>query len=384
VDTIGVGIGSRQYTICVTKPTSTITLPNGTVGKPYSSPIAGTDPSPLPPGLTQSPLLSGVPTKNGTFCFTVKTKNAFGCDISQTYCITIDCPALTLSTPPTPVVGVPYSYQFTVSGLQATFEFSYIGTLPSGLSLSKSGLLSGTPASADACDYTVIAVDPVSGCSVSNRDPCPICLQPITISPATLPSGAVGVMYNQQLVPGGGSDTYTFSPEGKLNDWLSLSSAGVLSGTPTAAGSYTFSVTATDTVTKCSGSRTYTIQIGCASGIVISPPPMNLMNNYSQVFTASGGTPPYTFAVVVPASLPVGLTLSPSGTLSGSLAMPGRFNFSVQATDSKGLVSCPQVYSVFGTLPPVIASIPTFSGWSLLLISALLAATAVVAIRRTS
>jgi hypothetical protein len=56
---------------------------------------------------------------------------------------------------------------------------------------------------------------------------------------------------------------------------------------------------------------------------------------YTSSFTASGGTPPYTYSIIAGA-LPVGLMLSPTGVLTGSPAMAGTFSFTVKAVDSLG------------------------------------------------
>ncbi len=69
----------------------------------------------------------------------------------------------------------------------------------------------------------------------------------ITISPVEIPSGNVGVEYSQTFTASGGTEPYTFTvDEGTLPDGLTLSSAGVLSGTPTTAGNYFINVQAED------------------------------------------------------------------------------------------------------------------------------------------
>src|SRR3954454_6474900 len=128
---------------------------------------------------------------------------------------------------------------------------------------------------------------------------CPI----ITVNPATLPNGNVGTAYSQTVSGSGGTAPYTFTiSSGALPTGLVLNSAsGAITGTPTTAGTFTFTITATD-ANGCTGSRLYTISIaspGCPA-IVLSPttlPPGMAQTPYAQTITASGGTAPFTFAI---------------------------------------------------------------------------------------
>ncbi len=84
---------------------------------------------------------------------------------------------------------------------------------------------------------------------------------PITISPMTLADGIVGAPYQQNLAAGGGTMPYTFGvTAGTLPNGLTLSSAGLLSGTPTTAGTSVLTIRATD-ANNCTGERQYTLMI---------------------------------------------------------------------------------------------------------------------------
>jgi putative Ig domain-containing protein len=84
----------------------------------------------------------------------------------------------------------------------------------------------------------------------------------ITLSPSVLPDGSVGVAYNQTILASGGTAPYTFAiTSGTLPDGLNLdSNTAVISGTPTAVGSFPFTITATDN-NGCQGAQNYTIHI---------------------------------------------------------------------------------------------------------------------------
>jgi hypothetical protein len=211
---------------------------------------------------------------------------------------------------------------------------------------------------------------------------CPI----ITVNPATLPNGSVGTPYNQIVSASGGTPAYSFAiSSGALPTNLLLNSAtGAITGTPTAAGTFTFTITATDS-TGCSGSRLYTITIastGCPA-ITLSPatlPPATAQVFYSQAVTASGGTAPYAYTISAGA-LPSGLTLNPAtGVISGMPLTGGLFNFTVRATDANGCIGArPYTLSVLAAG----ANIPMLDPRSLSILAVVLAIAGAIAMRRT-
>ncbi len=160
----------------------------------------------------------------------------------------------------------------------------------------------------------------------------------ISLSPSTLPGAQVGVEYNQAITASGGAEPYIYAlgytepPEG-----ISLSSDGTLSGTPVTAGNYPLLVYAYDN-DGCAGSKLYTLSVGGGScpTIVLSPETLPTAipgTYYSQTATASGGTAPYTFSLTG-GSLPSGLSLAESGTISGTPSGSGSYSFTVTATDA--------------------------------------------------
>jgi hypothetical protein len=113
----------------------------------------------------------------------------------------------------------------------------------------------------------------------------------------------------------------------------------VISGASVQSGSFPITVKATDQ-NGCMGTKDYTLVIGTCPNITLTPgalPAGTVGTPYSQPITATGGTPPYTFAIV-PGSgtLPPGLTLSPTGVLSGTPTTAGSSSFIVRATDQNG------------------------------------------------
>ncbi len=211
---------------------------------------------------------------------------------------------------------------------------------------------------------------------------CPV----ITVNPATLPNGTVGSAYNQVISASGGTAPYAFAvSSGALPTGLLLNTAtGAITGAPTTAGTFDFSITATDAA-GCTGTRPYTITIagvGCPV-ITLSPttlPPGAIGVPYSQSITATGGTAPYTFAVTS-GTLPAGLSLNPAtGLISGTPLQPGLFSFTIQATDAGG---CPGARPYTLTIIAAAASgIPTLDPLALTILTAVLAGLGMIVARR--
>jgi len=223
----------------------------------------------------------------------------------------------------------------------------------------------------------------------SNVNTCGVLACPIiTVNPASLPNGAVGTAYSQTVSASGGTAPFVFSiSSGALPAGLILNGVtGAITGTPTAAGTSTFTITATD-ATGCFGSRLYDLTIattGCGV-ITLSPstlPPGTALFPYAQTVTASGGTAPYTFAITAGA-LPPGLVLSAAGQITGAPQQPGIFNVTIRATDVNGCQGS-RTYSlvILAALPPSGGSTLSLAG--LMILTVLLAAAGLFVMNRMS
>jgi len=234
----------------------------------------------LPPGLALDPVtgvLSGIPTAEGTWVFTITATDADGCPGTAIYTITINplqCPTLTILPPvlPNAAVNVPYSEAITAGGSTPdTYVFTVsAGLLPPGLALNpttppplKTVNLSGTPTVAGNYSFTITATD-ADNCLVSQAYAMlvnPLACPTITLSPTVLPNPVVGVPYSQTISATGGRAPYTYAvTAGALPADLTLNAvSGVISGVPTIAGDYYFTITATD-ADNCPGSQDYSMQ----------------------------------------------------------------------------------------------------------------------------
>lgn len=161
-----------------------------------------------------------------------------------------------------------YSQAITATGGTAPYSFTIpplldpLGPQPLGLKLSSDGLLSGTPIMVGTFSFE-ISVKDANGCignqSYTLRIHCP----PILVRPGSLRPAPVGVRYHAALTALSGSEPYDFAvTAGTLPPGLTLSSAGLLSGTPTISGNYSFTVRAqASNDARCSGSETYTLVV---------------------------------------------------------------------------------------------------------------------------
>ncbi len=366
--------GEVTVTLNVTCPTIIIapsTLTDSLVGAPYTpvqftqtgSPTAVTwtlQSGALPAGmtLTSGGMLSGTPTATGTFTFTARATDTNGCFGEQTFTIHITCPTIVVNpaTLTDGTVGVGYGpVNFSQTGSTGTPTFSVsAGTLPTGLSLTTGGVLSGTVTVAGPSSFTVSATDQF-GCSGSRALTVTFNCPTITVTPGTLSDANVGVAYGPvQFTQTGAPTAVTWTLQsGTLPTGMTLSAAGLLSGTPTATGTFTITVRATDT-NGCFGQVTVTFHIICPT---ITVNPATLSNGtvgtpygpVSLTTTGSTGTP--TFSVTT-GTLPTGLTLTTGGNLSGTVTAAGTSSFTVTATDQYGC-SGARGYSVQFNCPTI-------------------------------
>ncbi|MDR6642731.1 outer membrane autotransporter protein [Luteibacter sp. 1214] len=363
---------TRTYAVTVSAPTITVapvTLPNPTVGVAYSQTISasgGTAPytfaitaGALPAGMTLAGggALSGTPTAAGTFNFTVTATDNGGFTGSRAYTITVAAPTIAIAPAnlPNAVAGQAYSSTVTASGGTAPYAFAVTGgSLPSGITLSSTGVLSGTSTVAGTFNFTVSATDSSSGAgapfSGSRAYSLTVGAPSVTVAPATLPNPTVGAAYSQTVTASGGTAPYTFAvTAGATPSGLSLSAAGVLSGTPTAAGTFNFTVTATDG-NGFDGARAYTVTAGGPT-LVLTPtsqPTGHVGQAYTASYSTTGGTAPYHYTVT--GNLPTGLSLADNGTLSGTPTQAGNFPVAIHVTDSSTGAGSPFTATVNMTL----------------------------------
>ncbi|MBV9558747.1 MAG: putative Ig domain-containing protein [Pseudolabrys sp.] len=327
-------------------------LPDGSQGVAYSQTVTGsggTGPytfslgsGSLPAGLSlaSNGAITGTPTGTGASTFTINGLDSAGNTGSRSYTVNIGGNILTVnpSTLSNGTQGSAYSQTVSATGGTGPYTFSVSsGSLPTGLSLNgATGDITGTPTTPGAYSFTIRALDSVNNTGTRSYT-VNIGSNILTVNPGSpLPNGTRGTAYGATFTASGGTGPYTFAvSSGALPAGLSLASNGALSGTPTAAGTYSFDVTATDSLFN-TGTRSYSLTIDPAP-LTINPaslPNGTVGTAYNQTIVASNGTAPYSYAVIAGA-LPTGLSLNGgTGAITGTPTTPGSYSFTIQGTDA--------------------------------------------------
>ncbi|MCX2481276.1 putative Ig domain-containing protein [Pedobacter sp. MC2016-15] len=197
----------------------------------------------------------------------------------------------------------------------------------------ETGLAAGT--------YTYYISAQKAGCAgESDRDSVLVTVKPTLVFPtATLTNASVGRAYSRQVPAATGGTpgyTYALAAGSSLPAGLTISPAGLISGTPSAAGPVTFSLVVTDSF-GCTTTTSFTLNVTPA---LVLPPAVLPTGTTGTAYTPtllpapSGGTTPYTYTA---ANIPPGLTINPStGEISGTPTQSGTFTFPITLTDADG------------------------------------------------
>ncbi len=247
---------TKSFSITVTAAPLTISanLPVGFVGTPYSgsfTPNGGVSPytwsGSAGGGLSVSSSggVSGTPAAVGTISISVTVTDSAGTKTSGTFSVTINAPPVTITTTSLPngALTAPYSATLGASGGTAPYTWS-AGGLPGGLSVSSAGAITGTPTTLGTFTVGVSVKDSVGGSATASLsitiNPAPLRITTTGLSPVPL-----GASFSVGFSATGGAAPYTWTAGG-LPGGVSIASNGTLSGTPTALGTSSITVTVTD------------------------------------------------------------------------------------------------------------------------------------------
>ncbi len=347
--------------------------PFGTIDVPYpfykQRIIGGTLPytavqtgGQLAAGLAYEPstfVVSGTPQENGffnaSFQFTDSANPNNVYNFGNGFSIGGGTSTINIDTGPnlgTILTGSNFSRQFFACCVPS-FTWSHVGgTIPTGLTLSLNGLLSGVPTVEGTYTFMVRAQDATFAANFGQRQ-FTLIVTPVNNPTPPLPFGNVDSFYSATITATGGTGPYTFTlgPFSSLPPGVTLDANGTVSGTPTAGGQFNFNVVTTD-----SAGRIHTRGFGIAIYPAGVNPPLNLtipsnLGTFLRGFvsiqlTTTGGAPPYTY------SLPPGATVIPgmrvqtgqplptffqpgvTGGYLGVMTTSGVFSTTIRVTDS--------------------------------------------------
>ena len=244
--------------------------------------------------------------------------------------------------PPVAVQNTPYSFSLTVTGVPptgppATFTLTK-GPLPAGVTLNASGTISGTPTVSGTFPISVEVQDSQGQTAFYNNQSI-IVVPPLTLTTAACPapSGLVGAPYSFTISVTGGLAPYYWSfNDPPVPPGLSLdSTTGVVSGTPTVAGTFSIDVAVFDSLENYVA---YNCQITISSFAITAPCPA-LAGVIGSPYTfpiSVAGSPAYTSSLtwsIAGGALPPGLSLNTNnGVISGIPVATGAFPISITAT----------------------------------------------------
>ena len=204
------------------------------------------------------------------------------------------------------------------------------------------------------------------GGSTNASNPPPPQAQPLVITSSALPNGDAQASYNFTLTASGGLAPYTWgwtpATGSSVPGGLNISTAGLISGVPSAAGTYQVTVTVADSespVVKVSAS--FSIVIGPAGGLEITsgPPPNGTVGEpYGESHTVNGEGGSITFSGWELAAAGGSGKLHWSWSAAQRSATPPGLSIQILSKTSGGSTRC----CVMVVTPPFIGGTPTMAG----------------------
>ncbi|MCK5126165.1 MAG: hypothetical protein KAR42_07905 [candidate division Zixibacteria bacterium] len=331
-------------------------LPGGRLLNPYSTQLVssggtgniswselGSNLSTIGLALFTTGQISGTPNSEGQVTFTARVMDEIGAQTTKQFTITIAADlSIVTSTVPDWTMGIAYSYQMSVMGAIGTVAWQdknndLDGT---GMTLASNGVLSGTVTTAMSITFTALVTDDDS--QTDEREYTFTIHSLPVVTTETLPDWTVSVAYSQQLTMSGGSGTKTWVDKNNSLDGtgLSLTSAGVVTGTPTMFGTIAFTAQVTD-YAGASGEKELSFQINFGISITSASELADGEEgeSYSEQLVASGGTGVLTWLDKNTVLEGYGLALSTSGLVSGIPNTYGVITFVGKVSDEIGASS---------------------------------------------
>ena len=289
----------------------------------------------LPPGLTLATggTLSGTPTGIGSYRFSILVTDTTGQTTTNSFALAVSEP-LIITTGSNLAVTLAKPVSITLNATGGTQPYSWsitTGTPPAGLSLSPAGIITGTLTTAATATLTISVRDSAATPATASQAFTIIAAGSLAISTSSLPTAYLGSPYTSTLQVSGGTAPYSWSvSSGSLPPGFSLSAAGLLTGTPSTPGSYTFTVTVTDS-TGQQASTAVTCSIATLAVTTTSLPAGVAGTSYIATLDARGGMAPYLWSTL--SAIPQGLLFTADGVLTGTPSAPFNGSLTFTVTD---------------------------------------------------
>jgi Putative Ig domain len=302
----------------------------------------------LPPGLTltqlndHTGLVSGIATKAGTFSawLAVKDCENKSAETLFTWEVWDRRFGIDTKTLPAAVAGSSYSTTLATWGIPSNTTWEVTGgSLPSGLTLSKGGVISGAPTAAGTATFTVKAAGNAkdfTGTRVDSREFTLSVTGPLAVrlTPSALEAG---VSSRTRIVVNGGAPPFTLSAQG-LPAGVALGADGTLTGTPTKAGAFVVTVRLVDANGSVSNIQLTLVVRAKLAIATRALPAARAGHSYQARLRIRGGVPAVRWTVASGA-LPRGLKLAGNGTVAGTPRAAGTFRVTLRARDGLGAIA---------------------------------------------
>jgi len=324
---------------------------SGQVGVAYSYQItANRNPTSfaatgLPTGLSVNPstgFISGTPAVSGRINVTIAATNSGGTGSEVLVLSLLPArPVITSSSTATAELGVSFLYQITATNSPTGYDAS---GLPAGLTVSTAtGLITGKSTVTGTKSVTLTATN-AAGSSTAPLTITTTLAKPVISSPSAA-SGAVGQPFSYQVTAS--NNPTSFGASG-LPAGLNVSAAtGLISGTPSSAGSFNATVSATNA--GGTGTSPLTISIGSAAPVITSALSVGAATGVAFSYQVTATGQPNQFAAT---GLPAGLMVNTStGLITGTPVVPGTALVNLSATGAGGTGSAVLQIRISATLP---------------------------------
>jgi large repetitive protein len=327
-------------------------MPTGVAGQPYSKQFNGAGgcgpalpyqygvlSGSLPPGLSLSPtgLIAGTPTRAGSWSFWVELSDQNPPSASWCRPSSAQRQFTIMVVPRAAFLNEPFSFQFTSAGAAKTWSLQ-TGTLPPGITLSPSGLLSGTPTVTGDFMFNVKAADG-SGFAVQTYSLTIVPRLKITLLAAAPAEVARPFRLHPSATGGKPRYTWSLAAGATLPSGLSLNSAtGAINGQPHRAGSFRLKLAVTDALGLTS---TLPLKLAVAPKLAITKKAVTAQagHPFHSRLRVSGGVFPVNWKILH-GSLPAGFHLNrQTGSLAGTTPRAGTSKILAQVRDKLGATS---------------------------------------------